>query len=721
MNSLRALEELADEKYLALATALFGDAPLGYFWRDGRTLATVSSVTSEDERCAQAFIARNPSVLVEATKGAIEGHSMLCHPVILADGDSAGVLVCMGAPGDYPNARRNIEVIARFIESELNLVSELSEMATDLTERYEDLNLLFHADKQDAPELTITQIRRQLSACAQHLNVAGAILFVPDYPGELGIFPGQRDLTSQATERYWEKLREPIWQRLQSGVPAVVANDVTGDLDIAHLPVRVLSVPVGVGRTHKPMGYLTVLRSPTAREFLNSHRAVAISVAERFWAGFRMNHDPISRLLTRDGFLRRLAQSRQESPDQTGTLFCFDIDQFRLLNDTAGVAAGDELLTQIGQRLAKSGAHIVGRIGPDEFAALFVGQSDQQAIEQAQTVLDEISARGFSDGNRQISIGLHGGIASFTGERETIKDVFAQAETACEIAKRKERNTIHVYDAADKETNAHLREVNWAPRIHDAIENDRFRLFAQKIVPIAFGTGEPMHFEVLLRYQERDGTILSPDAFIPAAERFRLMPQVDHWVINKAIEMLADLRSHMPHEQLRCAINLSGQSVAEPAFVDQVIRNIRASGLPFDWFSFEITETATISNLTMAVEFINVLRAYGCKFALDDFGTGVSSFAYLRELPVDYLKIDGSFVRNMASNLVDDAIVESISRLGQLMRLRTVAEFVSDTESFQRLAELGVDYAQGYFLHKPQPLEELLMEQTRSQRLVANL
>ena len=285
--------------------------------------------------------------------------------------------------------------------------------------------------------------------------------------------------------------------------------------------------------------------------------------------------------------------------------------------------------------------------------------------------------------------------------------LLSAADVACDIAKDKGRNRIQVHDSENKELSQRHGEMLWVTRINQALENNQFCLYAQEIVPLK-GRGK-LHYEFLIRLKDDKGNIIAPDAFLPAAERYDLMPKIDHWVIDTSLTLLAKSPLFLQGVGY-CSINLSGQSLADEDFQDSVIQQLMSSELPLDKICFEITETAAIRNLTMALKFISVLKGLGCHFALDDFGSGLSSFAYLKNLPVDYLKIDGIFVKDIDNDPIDYSMVKSINEIGHVMGMKTIAEYVENDKIKKMLTVIGVDYGQGYGISKPQPLDALIAQ-----------
>jgi EAL domain-containing protein (putative c-di-GMP-specific phosphodiesterase class I) len=290
---------------------------------------------------------------------------------------------------------------------------------------------------------------------------------------------------------------------------------------------------------------------------------------------------------------------------------------------------------------------------------------------------------------------------------KSISDVLSQADTACYTAKDTGRNRVHVYVEGDSDYQRRHGEMQWVARINKALDEDRFCLHYQPIVPVCGSSEGYLHFELLLRMEDEDGSLIPPGAFIPAAERYNLMGALDRWVVSTAFNWLAQHRNLL--EQLAlCTINLSGQTLSDPHFVDYMFDLFKQIDVPAHKICFEITETAAISNLKNAMYLIRELNSKGCVFALDDFGSGLSSFAYLKNLPVDFLKIDGAFVKDMVDDPIDYAMVKSINDVGHVMGKQIIAEFVENDEILAKLKEIGVDYAQGYGIARPQKLSLLL-------------
>jgi diguanylate cyclase (GGDEF)-like protein/PAS domain S-box-containing protein len=412
------------------------------------------------------------------------------------------------------------------------------------------------------------------------------------------------------------------------------------------------------------------------------------------------SHDSLTGLLNRRGFERRLDTALKKDRENHGetTVLFMDLDQFKVVNDTSGHAAGDELLRQLAgifrQRLRQ--ADSLARLGGDEFAVILENCATEAAMRIAEGLQQAIAQFPFVWEGRTFHVGVSIGMVLVQDGAITRPEVLRQADAACYLAKDRGRNRIHVYKSDDRHRTMRHGEMGWIARIHQALQDDRFLLCRQ--ASVALMPAETPHFEILVRMLEPDGQLVMPNSFIPSAERYGLMPEIDRWVIHAALTKLGIETRHSI-----CFINLSGASVGDDTLAEYVEAQIKAAGVNATDVCFEITETAAIGNLVHAEAMIMDMKDLGCRFALDDFGSGMSSFAYLKHLPVDYLKIDGAFVRHMDTDPIDRAMVEAINNIGHVMGIETIAEYVENQATVELLAGMGVDYAQGYWIEKPRP------------------
>ncbi len=422
-------------------------------------------------------------------------------------------------------------------------------------------------------------------------------------------------------------------------------------------------------------------------------------------------HDPLTGLENRRSFESKMhLLQKSAKADLQHHLLYLDLDQFKVVNDTCGHDAGDELLKQISVILQNQIRQndLLARLGGDEFGVLLEGCNEENSYKIANKLRNVVQDFRFGWQNQTFKIGVSIGIAKITGLESKAADVLSAADSACYVAKEQGRNRVHFHETDASESSHHQNEMRWISRIQEALDEDRFVLYVQRIQD-AQQQSASSHYEVLVRMLGSEGEIIPPGAFLPAAERFNLIASLDRWVFDKLCDYLEGLfDKKVPFGEMVFSMNLSGTSLVDKPLLQHIVQRLDEVKFPSCKVSFEVTETAAIANLSEATHFLSTLREKGCKIALDDFGSGLSSFAYLKTLPIDYLKIDGQFVKDITHDPIDKAFVESINQIGHVMGLSTIAEFVEDDEIFSVLKDIGVDYAQGYGIHKPCPIDDVL-------------
>lgn len=446
-----------------------------------------------------------------------------------------------------------------------------------------------------------------------------------------------------------------------------------------------------------PRGFIVVVENRTETQRLATQ------------LDYQGRHDALTGLKNRHALSKRLYALMKPASVTREHALCFvDIDQFKVINGTCGHDAGDAFLLKVASGLH----HVVGnegilaRLGGDKFGLLVEDCTTERALEFAHAMRDSVGRTDFDWNGHFFRRGASVGVVPFNNQSELPEGVLAAADIACTVAKDKGGNQIHVFVLEDSEIARHHSELRWVSRLGAAMDSNHFELYCQPIIPLRSETTR-LHYEILLRYRDSHGKLVGPGQFIPAAERYLMMESLDRWVVRKVLEWL---QSHPRHcEQLElCAINLSGQSIGNPGFHEFLEQALDDYDVPARKLCIEITETAAIANIGNAAEFARRLKGRGCHLALDDFGIGMSSFAYLKSFPVDFLKIDGSFVREIGNNTLDRAVVHSIAEVGHAMGMKTIAEFVETREILRHVNEIGLDYAQGVYFARPQPLDELI-------------
>lgn len=605
---------------------------------------------------------------------------------------------------------KKLKQIAVCLTEDFNLTETISGMADELAVRYEELNLLYGMDdietfyKNNDEQTSLNQL---VANCVDYLNIDYAAIYIQDqdfFTHQLG--------HSQAlnNEDYLEQIiRQKLYEYIRSNPETLVINR-DNDIDWTdanlHIPNKLIAAPI-VKANQNPCGFLILINTLAKPDFSNSDRKLAEVLAAEASKLTQARRDPTTGQLNRRGFTEKLEATlaQAETTDTENTLLFLDIDQFKIINDTAGQIGGDLLLKQITTLLLKNlkKSDILGRLGSDEFTIILKDCNLDHATDIAERIRIVIKQFRFLHQEKMFDLSTCIGVVELNSDIKNFSQALSAADLACSVAKEQGRNRVHVYQLKDEMTLKHENLMQWVSKINIGLEENRFQLYRQKIQPLQGQPDQDEHYEILIRLKGINGEILSPFHFIPAAERYNLMSKIDRWVIKETLSKMTSIFAQNPESKLTCSINLSGQSFCENGFVAYIKDQINLSGVPARHVCFEMTETAAVSNLTQAVQFMEELKQIGCRFSLDDFGSGMSSFTYLKNLPVDYLKIDGYFVKTMIENNIDQAMVRSIHQIGNVMGLKTIAEFVENDAIMAELKKMGVDYGQGYGIGKPEP------------------
>lgn len=422
---------------------------------------------------------------------------------------------------------------------------------------------------------------------------------------------------------------------------------------------------------------------------------------------FQATHDALTGLVNRGEFEQRLrALLDRDEPESCSVLLYLDLDEFKIINDTCGHVAGDALLRQINDilRIRIRQTDTLARLGGDEFGVLLENCPVGEGQRIAELICWAIQDLNFEWEGKSSRTSVSIGMVPIQRWNRDATSLMRDADSACFAAKEAGRNQVHVFGESDRELGQHAGQMFALSTLHNAVAHNQFTLYAQPIIPTTSVTGELAHLEILLRMHDQQGNIVLPGAFLPAAERHHQMPLIDRWVVSSTLDLLNRLQIS---NRYTFAINLSGQSIGRSDFQHFVMETLDQKHIDPRHICFEITEGAAITNLNHADSFITVMRALGCRFALDDFGVGMSSLTYLRRLPIDYLKIDGSFIRNIAFDPINDAMVRAVQHVARVTGVKTIAESVESVTDLRVLQEIGIDLVQGYLIAEPMPLEEL--------------
>jgi diguanylate cyclase (GGDEF)-like protein len=603
--------------------------------------------------------------------------------------------------------RPAIECLRRELVSQSSLV----DLARRLATRDKDMDLLLSVSDVDSTggRAHVDELKSMLQRAADHLHCVLTALIVP----EKSIAMMRAAEGRQVDGSLLARTHRHLLQLMQTRREAVIINRVnagSGDSATYRILCSPLRHPSG-----RITGALALFRGAAGPEFEPRDARLADLLARRASAVIEASYDSLTGLLTRPALEQRLLSLESElGVARIESALYVDVDQLHAINDNFGMHEGDALLGQIGEvirRRLPTGA-LAARISGDRFAVL-LPMARELAAEFAESLRESITQLGSSPASTRLHVSVSIGVAALeqSSGPEALAHALAAAESACKAAKDRGRNRVDVHQEADASIIMRFNDITTVADVRDALEANRFRLDAQLIQPIGEQSRHRTpHFELLLRMIGRKGEMVGPDRFMSAARRYQLMPAIDRWVLRQALSMLKPHASMLAHRPVVFSINLSGQSIGDEDFADELVDGIEASGVEPGVLCLELTESDAVQNIARAETLMRRLRAIGCGVALDDFGTGLSSLAYLRSLPATLLKIDGSFVRDILRDPRSESVVRAIAQLAGGMGIATVAEYAETPEIVARLATLGVDMGQGFALGRPMPLADLLAE-----------
>ena len=619
-----------------------------------------------------------------------------------------GSLVVFGQRGaDLEGVFEPLHLLVEGLRSEVTLSNEISDMAEELNRRHEELNLIYNTNDQPEDDADDEEVLEGIvENVVDYLDADLALLSVPsrnvwvlqnNASVDAGGFQQMLEDSEQRTLEWLRRHRQPL----------VINNaEEASELGLLeNLPFRVLVVPVTDDRD-AVIGGLALCRSPENNRIVNSDKNLLNALSRRIGKIIQVSFDPLTGLPRRMKFERMMdrAISGLMSNREQHCLLHINIDGLSGINEQFGVRVGDAAIEVVASHIAgvSRSADVCGRIGGDEFSLLLMNCKQAVALKKAEELQVSLSKQPFLAGRTRQTLRVSIGVVS-VGRGGTASEAMTKAGVACGIAKERGGDATQVYESAYEQVAQKMESVRLLSVVRQALESrDMFKLYAQPIVPLH--DDDTPHFEVLLRLFDHNNQMIPPDEFIPVAEKHSLMPDIDRYVVRNAVELLASSGLVDQFPELVCSVNLSGQSFGDNSVLKDLQNILQQHQLPAENLCLEVTETAAIQDLGGAQYHINNARKLGCQFALDDFGAGLSSFTYLRALPLDYVKIDGSFVKDMPNDEIARTMVASIHNVGHAMGLKTVAEYVENDAIADELRELGIDFGQGFGLGKPEPM-----------------
>jgi len=597
---------------------------------------------------------------------------------------------------------------------------ELRLMTDELTRRHEELNLIYKSEEQASNvHHGREQLRQLVLNTARFLSVDIIYLYIAGLSISMRKF--HNDTQIPHADVLFKCLRADIYPSLQADARSVVVNHSEGKQKLgidSNLPFKFVACPVTDGEGKAIGLFVTANQESAIENFSNGDRNLLDVMAKKVSKIVQSHFDPLTGLENSHSFELILKDLLKQVTGREArhAIANIDVDRMAVVNDISGREAGDHIIKAISAKLVDlvRPQDLVARLGGDKFGVLLRNCDLATAEVIMKKASHAISSLDIEWEGKRYEISVSIGIAPVNPQTQSVTYLLDAAETARDVSKQRGRNNIHTLENEDSNLLRRKEQIRWVARIQEGLRDNRFQLYAQLIEPM-HSRSSRQHYEILLRLREADGTLIAPGAFIPAAESFYLMANIDQWVINQTFHEIAEMHRGPCPRRLQISINLSGQSLSDPYNLGSYIENkLEEYEIEGGDICFEITESAAIENLDDAAAFIEQIRGLGCKFSLDDFGTGLSSFTYLKKLKVDYLKIDGSFVRDIVADPVSESMVAAINQVGQAMQLETVAEYVENDEIKQLLNTIGVDYGQGFGIGKPGPFLDLQEEFEKS-------
>lgn len=671
------------------------------------------------------FVAELPREVVEGLVDSDEalrrtlpsGRTVLALPVPDESEKAVGLLVAIFSKNDGKSSSFNPSLIKSILQPAIELIGdnlrvgrEMRVLENSVDEIAKELEFVYAVDEKihgaSGRHSNLAQI---VGRSGRYLGINYSVLLIPSKRIRISATHSNwKNVNRKALDRY---LVDQLMPKLDGVRKPVIfklpADNAPGSAKTGY---QALLCPL-LDRQGNVEGVLAQLGKVNHRKFSKNDRRLISHIGRKVEYVIEQSFDSMTGLMSRSGFETQLHESygTLKSDSDAHQIIYFDLDNLKLVNDTFSRKAGDEVIMSFSRLLTKDlpTSAVVSRLGGDAFCMLLTHASPDTALEYANRIRDDSSALRYLEGDKSLQVTMSIGIASFERSSGDEGNALTTARMACEAAKEHGRDRIEIYAEGNRSVVRRYDDMHLVAKIQQALDANGFELLAQPITSLSEDTTHP-HFEILLRMEDGEGGRIQTRSLFSAAERYRMMPQIDRWVVSTTIAKLAEVREIVESQNATFAMNLSGQSLGDNDFLQFIEQEIDRSCLPDSSLCFEITESAAVSNLKKAQDFIDQLRERGCKISLDDFGAGLSSFAYLKNFNVDTLKIDGGFIRDISSNRISESMVAAITQVAKVMKLKTVAEYVETQETWTLIRELGVDFAQGHFIGKPVTLDSVL-------------
>ncbi|MDH3990095.1 MAG: EAL domain-containing protein [Gammaproteobacteria bacterium] len=671
------------------------------------------------------FVAELPDDIVAGTdpesdmlrRTLTSGRTLLVLPVSSGDSDSLGILVSIFSKNAGKSSWFNPSLLRNILRPAVQVIGEtlqLNHRMKQLDQRAQiaekELELVYQVDEKiHGSSRSHAGLAQLIGQSGRFLGIAYSVLLLPSKRIRISATHSSwKAVNRKSVDKY---LLESLFRNLEGQRAPVIFEipPVEGSDNPAEKGYQAMLCPL-LDKTGNLEGVLAQLGRVNGSQFSDSHMRFMAHIVRKVEYVIDQSFDSMTGLMNRSGFEAQLHESMKslEDKEDAHQLIYFDLDNLQLVNDTFTRHAGDELIIRFSQLLEEHLPKnaVATRLTADEFVILLTHSDVNAALQLAETVRKGGHVLRYLQGDKSLQVTVSAGIAELN--RKTSEgDALTAARIACDSAKDHGRDRIEVHDHDDQSIIQRYDDMHLVSEIQKTLDNDEFTLLAQPIVALK-EEDQKNRFEILLRMKDQKGNRISSNAFFSAAERYQLMPQIDRWVVSTTLARLSEHVDYLKESGAVFAINLSGQSLGDDEILNFVEEEIDSSGVPSSSLCFEVTESAAVSSREKAQAFIDALRKRGCKFSLDDFGAGLSSFAYLKNFNVDVLKIDGSFVRDITDNRISESMVAAITQVAKVMELETVAEYVESIEAKKRVAELGVDYAQGHAVGRPIPLDQVL-------------